>query len=538
MIQSKPPVVNETAPTGLSDPIAERDLLSAMIFQPDLIGTLTVKPDDFLDADFRPILRALQRLHQESISITVPAIAEELRSFDAAPGVSAFDAIGGTSTLGPLCRAAVENGPIHLRHIQFNADRVMDLGTRRRIAEFGHRVAEIASNGRPTGELLAFVQEQARSLTPTATEGATDGRFRIHVQTSAELDAAEYQTEYFIPYLFAKNEPAMVAAPQKSLKTSLMGADLLLSISWGERFAGYFDAGDPHRVLFMSGESGFCTLQETARRICASKGRELRDAANMLWSEQLPQFGNVAHIEETRRVIRDHGIELLAIDPCYLSMPGADAGNLFIQGAMMRDMAAMVREERCSLLLIHHTKNVPAQRIHAPLELSDIAWAGFQEFARQWFLINRRKPYDPDSNGEHSLWLNVGSSAGHGGLWGVDIVEGRRSPTTTRFWDIAVCKGSEARQSLVEESLSERASKQEQTRAAAVQLAYDKILSAFVHFPDGATKRRVRDRIGQLKSFDEAWAKACNSGELVECRVKADNGQEYDGFKREYAPDR
>jgi len=372
------------------------------------------------------------------------------------------------------------------------------------------------------------------SETPT---DPNDGRFHISVVTSADLDAATFNTEYFVPYLLAKSEPAIVAAPQKSLKTSLMGADLLLSIAFGDRFAGYFEAGAPHRVLFMSGESGFSTLQETARRICASKGRELRDATNMLWSEQLPQFGSVAHIEETRRVIRDNGVQLLAIDPCYLSMPGADAGNLFIQGGMMRDMAFMVREENCSLLLIHHTKNVPPQRAHEPLELSDIAWAGFQEFARQWFLINRRKPYDPDSNGEHYLWLNVGSSAGHGGLWGVNIIEGRRSASTARFWDISVCKGADARQTLVEEEQAHRTNRREADRAAAVDSAYEKILQAFVYFPEGATKRRVRERIGQLRAFDEAWAKACNSGDLVECRVRAGNGQEYDGFRRRYDPE-
>ncbi len=406
-------------------------------------------------------------------------------------------------------------------------------------------VARLRSEGASGDEILADIEALAAGAetinldvgdnpepSPEAS-APSQHKFRIEVVTSAQLDQGVYEVEWFVPYLFAKNLPTIVAAPQKSLKTTLCAA-LLLAIATGRKFLGHFAEASRNRVLFMSGESGFHTLQESARRICAADGFALADVDGMLWSEQLPQFGNVAHIEETRRVIRYHGIELLAIDPCYLAMPGTDAGNLFVQGELLRDMAFMLRDEGCSLLLIHHTKNIPSQRAHDPLELSDIAWAGFQEFARQWALINRRKPFDPDSDGEHHLWLNVGSSAGHGGLWGLDITEGRRTATTTRRWDVQVCKGSEVREADIQEQEQAKSDRKKRERDAAADTVYQDILQAFVHFPGGATKTKIRERVGQARVFDAAWMKVCNSGELVECRVKGDNGQEYDGWKRKF----
>ena len=60
------------------------------------------------------------------------------------------------------------------------------------------------------------------------------------------------------------------------------------------------------------------------------------------------------------------------------------------------------------------------------------------------------------------------------------------------------------------------------------------ILQTFNHFPDGATKCNIIDRIGRGKAFDGAWQKVCNEGDLTECTVSKGNRQSYDGFRRTY----
>ena len=62
----------------------------------------------------------------------------------------------------------------------------------------------------------------------------------------------------------------------------------------------------------MTGESGLATIQETARRIAAAAGHQLADIGGLVFSEDLPQFGSVAHLEALRKLIVDDELEALA----------------------------------------------------------------------------------------------------------------------------------------------------------------------------------------------------------------------------------
>ena len=113
----------------------------------------------------------------------------------------------------------------------------------------------------------------------------------------------------------------------------------------------------------------------------------------------------------------DDELEVLAVDPAYMCLPDVDHANLFQVGEKLRGVSQVCQETGAMLLLAHHNRKTGKADPFAPPELEDIAWAGFQEFARQWLLVGRREPYEPGT-GEHRLWLSAGGSAGHSAIVG------------------------------------------------------------------------------------------------------------------------
>jgi hypothetical protein len=251
---------------------------------------------------------------------------------------------------------------------------------------------------------LSTLESEIARLAKEADAKAASERNTITYRriTCAELDAGDYQLEYLINNTLVAGQPCGVAGPKKSLKTSLL-IDLGISLAMGGCFLGKLRVNRACRVGIMTGESGLATIQETARRICTAAGHNLRDISGLVFSDQLPRFGSFEHQEAVRRFANDDELDVLGIDPAYLCMPGADAGNYFIQGELLRGMGEVCSSVGCMMMLAVHNKKGKADP-YAPPELEDIAWAGFQEYFRQWLLLGRREAYEPGT-GDHRLWL-------------------------------------------------------------------------------------------------------------------------------------
>lgn len=340
--------------------------------------------------------------------------------------------------------------------------------------------------------------------------------------TSRELFETNVEVEYLIPGILVRNQPGGIFGAKKTLKTTL-AIELAISLGTGGRFLDRFQVARPVRVAIMSGESGIATIKETAIRQALSKGWRLADLGNVFWAFELPTIGQADQLADLRRFIERCRLEVLIIDPTYLCMPIGDfASNLFAVGALLQALTKLGQDTGCTILLCHHTRK-GSNRPNSPPELDDIAWAGFPEWVRQWVLIGRRKPYKPFPGGKHDLWLSVGGSAGHSGIWQLDVEEGTQSDQGGRRWQVNVSSPDEKAASTSDEAPA----------ATGCDTRNERLLTILKQNPSGVTKTELRGSLamsgGKLNSIlkeliDEGKVIACKVQRRVKNRAKSVDG--------------
>jgi hypothetical protein len=364
-----------------------------------------------------------------------------------------------------------------------------------------------------------------------AGESGSNGHVRsdrFRWLTAAELDSGAFAQRYLIEHVLVEAQPSGICGRFKTLKTSI-ALDLGLSLATGRPFLDHFRILKRAPFAFMCGESGLRALQETSQRICRSRGWSLKQVEGFHLTSDLPNLDSPADLHEIRRFIVERDIKVLAIDPAYLCMDVAgDAMNLFAMGHYLRPLGELCLETGCAPLVVHHNKHTDRR---VPAELSDIAFSGFAEFFAQWILLARRRPFDAE-RGHNELWMSVGGRAGHCGLYGLDVHEGRQSDPKGRVWEASVRDASEIRPGIAASAVLRRneAKRQKQTERANAER--DRIFTAFGRFPDGETKSQIREtsRV-QTKPFNLILEELLISGSVEKCQVMKSNNQPYDGYR-------
>ena len=350
--------------------------------------------------------------------------------------------------------------------------------------------------------------------------------------SSAEFAEADYSLEWIVKGILVKDQPAIIGGALKTLKTSV-ATDLAISVGSCTRFLNEFWINSA-RVGFISGESGPGVIQETARRQCRARGLTLSQC-DVYWGFDIPQLSNAQHLKALEQQILDNALGLVIVDPLYLALlsGGVDiqASNLFQMGPLFLAVADCCLNAGATPILVHHTRMRPATEKHQPPQLEDLAFSGAREFARQWIMLGRREAYE-EGTGQHALWLSVGGSAGHSGLWAVDIAEGIQGEDFTgRKWDVTISSGKVVKAERVDQREQEKEQAQDAKTQRTRSRRRETVQKVLAAHPQGETLSILRAAAGMRgEAFDPILLELREEGLAEPCGVTK-NKQDYDGFK-------
>jgi phage/plasmid primase-like uncharacterized protein len=359
--------------------------------------------------------------------------------------------------------------------------------------------------------------------------------FTFH--TAAEFDELDLHRDYHIPGILAAGPVGTVLTGAfKTLKTSVV-MDLLISLATQHRFLNRFPVSRRVRTAVMSGESGGNALQNLARRVSQSKGwafRRIEDWFSIC--TVVPNLSSSADVDAIERYVVERNIGLLCIDPTYLAMPNVradDAGSIFAMGKLLRALSRLGERTGCTPLIVHHnTRSSMRMNAGEPAELADIAWSGFAEWAGQWVLLSRREKYNPDSDGEHRLWMTAGGRDGHSTLVGVDVTEGRADSPQGRRWDVDVVDAGKVRAEAMEAAHERKVEQQDARKQKQAEDDCTAIVDAMRRIGEPQTKTAIREQCGiGHRGFNVAFADLLSDETIVPVQIVKGNNRTYDGFQ-------
>ncbi len=363
---------------------------------------------------------------------------------------------------------------------------------------------------------------------PTKPAEDTKPRFVTEFYSSEQFLALDLSNRFLIKDVLVAGQPAVIGGRSKVLKTSI-AVDLAISLGSGMPFLNHFTVEQVANVGLFSGESGAATIRETAQRVATSKQFDLR-YCSVFWGFDLPKLHNSDHLEHLKNLIVEKKLDVVLVDPLYLSLLSPEtasaANNLFAMGAALLPLSELAQQTGCTPILLHHFRKNSAVDDDEPCGLEELSQAGVAEWARQWILLERRSSYQAD--GHHELFMRVGGSAGHAGLFGLDVDEGILDTQTGsgRKWDVSVGSIHDAREA------SQKAKERQKVEQQAEKevLNCQRLKTAMMQFPDGETSRQIRIVAGlNPDNFSRAIHAMLSRNEVESCEIKKGK-KVYDGF--------
>ncbi|QDT81991.1 Replicative DNA helicase [Gimesia maris] len=489
--------------------LVEQNLLGCVLIDESCLSSFTdIEQNTFQCRAHSQIFSVYQFLSESSIPIDAVTVATELSDRG-----QLID-IGGVLYLEKLMGMVT-----HLEHVNYYAEKVLK----------AHRSKEallkidLASEAIKSGKL--FDAHKAIADIQCLLETGKNQKFEF--LRSDKFLNGDFSHDWLINGVLVSNQICILAAQKKCLKTNL-SIEIAFCLATGTPLLGEFQIPTAVKVAMIIGESGKATTQETFHRIAKSKGWCAENVKNLHFCFDLPSLDNIEDILQLKGIIKQLELKILFIDPIYLCLKlGESAKNLFAVGEKLVHLTRLGEETGCTIVLIHHTRKSNGQNQFDEPELEEIAYAGFQELARQWILLGRREPYKPDQPGVHKLHFVAGGSAGHSESWALDINEGALGDEGGRIWETKLFPTREARA----EKRTQRELRKQAQKEARDEDDIRRVIEELKLHNEPVTTSKIKDRIPLPTHRAKAALAALVKTKQVVCKIqKAGNGKIADHF--------
>ncbi|MCL4205751.1 MAG: AAA family ATPase [Pirellulaceae bacterium] len=307
-------------------------------------------------------------------------------------------------------------------------------------------------------------------------------------------------------------ETVNIIAPPKTGK-SWGAADLAIHKATGRKWLDNFEC-EPGLVVILDNELHGETIAHRLPQVAEARGIAFDDYADKIQVVSLR--GHLCDVYGIGDVLKQFPADeldgaLVVVDAFYRILPpGVSENDNGAIANIYNEIDRLAMTYGCSFCLIHHsTKGNQAAKA-----VTDVgAGAGSQARATDTHLILRAHA----EQGHYVLEAAVRSWA---------PVEPLVLKWDWPVWQLAT--GLDASQLKTDKPTP--ANRLEQCKAA--------ILKSFVHYPDGATKRKIQEHTGRPTVWQQALAELLDAGDVVTCEIPNPTHKKADsGYKRVYTND-
>jgi hypothetical protein len=490
----------ETLPRAIA---AEAQVIGSLLIAPECIreATRLVRPSDFLSPLHRAAMVTIVNMHRDGAPIDVVTVNQQL-----AKRIE-FQNESSAAYLAETGQAVVSAS-----NILYHAKLVAEASRKRQLHLVARDVAADALNGKSSADILsdlgAFVDDFRRSVDPSAAE--------LEAHTLPEFMRLEFHQNFLINGTITEAQPGVVSAKSKTNKTNISAA-MAVSIASGRPFLNHYEVPAPQPCGIISGESGGATIQEGFGRISSAMGLLPCDLKDLIVSTKVPLLTAPEGREQIERLIVKYGLKALFVDPTYKAFAGVDDSQLSQMALHLFPISEIIDRTGCSIIMVHHNKKTPRAGDHyAEPTQDDIQGTGFQQWARFFVLLNKRREWDPNS-GQHWLWFKTEGSAGFGSRYFLNLTEGRRSDHGGRVWDVALTEPHEgAEQERDDAAAIKEAAQMEKDRSA--------VCGVLVRHPEGVSwSKALRAAKVSSRRWDAVKETMLDEGDVVECDITVSN---------------